>query len=122
MYDFRSTWRSAATTTGIRLGFTCGTCNFINWQAQVQSGNNATSATNFNWMQSTAGTLGTGGSILTVARCVAANIDYAFNIQGIIEPVANTRLQLFFGCNGSGGAASLVTVLNQGAGKAIDVG
>jgi len=73
-------------------------------------------------MASTSGTLGTGGSALWINRVVAANQSFGAIVEGTIEPVANTRLQLFFRSNGSGGANSLVTVLNQGVGRCVDCG
>ena len=123
-YKFKQnlTYKAAATTTGIGFAFTCGTLNFINWLARVQCGLNATSSTNWAAMASTSGTLGTGGSALWINRVVAADQSFAAIVEGLIEPVANTRLQLFFRSNGSGGATSLVTVLNQGVGRCVDCG
>jgi len=111
-FRFMGRFRSAATTTGVGFTFSGPAVNFTHWWLQAQQAAAGTDQ----MYQNTAAALAT---VLVSTGVVAANTDYLWQVEGIIEPSANGTLQLR--CR-SEVNASQITIQNVGIGILEDAG
>lgn len=115
MYHLKAmgTYRTAATTTGLSLGFsTLVATTYCGWGVQIQQAAAGTDQMFTNTALSLA-------SILTSASVVAANTDYQWEIEGIFQPSASGTVTIGFRSEVSGsqvtlqaGSAAILTNVN----------
>lgn len=93
MYHFkaRGVFQTAATTTGLRLGFSTTVATTIcSWGVSIQQGAGVTQMMFTNFANALTSTI-------TSASVVAANTDYVWEIEGYVKPSANGTIAIGFG-------------------------
>ena len=122
MYKWQISYFSHALTSGIGLAMSGGPLTMVDNRIRIQTGANATSATNWSLFYTTSGTAGTGGSVFQNARVGQINSWYPAYMDGVVKVGPNPCvLTMLFRSNGTGGTASRISVQN-GGGYAIDLG
>ena len=111
-FKFFGQYQTAATTTGIGFTFSGPAITRASWRARIRQAANGTDS----FYEGDAQALTT---VTVSTAVVAANTDYAWEIEGVVQPSADGTLQLRVRSEVN---SSQVTVQDVGVGFLIDAG
>jgi hypothetical protein len=111
-FKFFGQYQTAATTTGIGFTFSGPAVTRTSWRARIRQAANGTDS----FYEGDAQALTT---VTVSTAVVAANTDYAWEIEGVVQPSADGTLQLRVRSEVN---SSQVTVQDVGIGLLVDVG